>query len=334
MDELIALFSELPAGDVPEWVHLVPAGEFRGADGRGPYRLHDAAKVVAASKELGKLPIDENHAIDRLGPAGHASPARGWIVDLQVRADGIWGKVEWTGVGTQLVSDKAYRGLSPAIAHERGTGRIVRIERASLTNTPNLPITTLHDRETSMDLEKLRKALGLANDAGEDAIVAAVEAQATSVAQHSAELAKVAKAAGLSESEQHGADAIVTALQSRQAEEPKEVKELRGTVISLQTELNTLKADTTRKAAEAVVDAAIEDGKPITALRDHYIERHMKDPEGVAKELATMISLHSGGIRREVAIEGGKTQLTETELALCSQLGLTADEFVKSREAN
>ena len=93
----VHLFSALPAGSTgqgPEWVHLIPAGTFSGADGRGPYTLHNPEAVITASIAAGKLPIDENHAIDLAAPKGGPSPARGWIVELQSRTDGLWGKVE------------------------------------------------------------------------------------------------------------------------------------------------------------------------------------------------------------------------------------------------
>ena len=58
------------------------------------------------------------------------APARGWIVELQGRQDGIWGKVEWTATGRDLVAGKAYRGISPVIEH-RPDNSIIAIRRAS-----------------------------------------------------------------------------------------------------------------------------------------------------------------------------------------------------------
>lgn len=95
MHLLVILHSALALaadGSVPEWIHLVPAGEFRGADGRGPYRLRDAAALITASMGPGRrLPLDENHSTDLAATRGEPAPARGWIVDLQSRPDGIWG---------------------------------------------------------------------------------------------------------------------------------------------------------------------------------------------------------------------------------------------------
>jgi len=112
-------------GGAPEWVHLLPAGAVETVDRRGPYRVTDGEKLIAASfAQSPRLPIDENHATDLAAPKGQPAPARGWITALEARADGIWGKVEWTEAGRQLVEDRAYRGLSPVIS-KRSTDHTV-----------------------------------------------------------------------------------------------------------------------------------------------------------------------------------------------------------------
>lgn len=137
----------LPAASaVPEWVHLLPAGDIRTNDGRGPYRVGNVKGLIAASLAFGKLVLDENHATDLAAPKGEAAPARGWIIDLQQRPDGIWGRVQWTAAGRQIMADQAYRGISPVIQHMQD-GTITAILRASLTNTPNFAgLVTLHSR--------------------------------------------------------------------------------------------------------------------------------------------------------------------------------------------
>lgn len=140
------------AGAAPEWLHLLPAGEARTVDGRGPYRLADPKMMIAASMARGKLVLDENHATDLAAPKGLPAPARGWIVELQQRADGIWGRVDWTDDAKRSQAWRQYRGVSPVIAHNKD-GEVLAIARASLTNTPNLTgLTTLHHSGTSMDI--------------------------------------------------------------------------------------------------------------------------------------------------------------------------------------
>lgn len=295
MKQLVILHSPMPeAGPdaVPEWVHLVPAGTFSGVDGRGPYCVADPASVVAASMKPGRLVIDENHATDHAAPRGEPAPARGWIVEMQARADGIWGRVEWTPSGRALVAERAYRGISPAMAVDSKDGTVRAVLRASLVNQPNLPLTTLHsEQEHSVDLVKLRAALGLAGDADEAAILAAAETARTAITTHAAQIKQIADAAKVETAE---AGAIVTALQARGGDD---AAALRQTVTTLQAELTTLQAAQKTARATQVVDGAIRAGKPIPkTLRDHYIARHAADPTAVEKELAGLPSLHAGGV--------------------------------------
>jgi hypothetical protein len=138
---------DVPGGaEPPQWVHLVPSGTFQGTDGRGPYILRNAMSVITASMAGGKLPIDENHATDYAVATGQPSPARGWITDMQSRADGIWGRVTWTPSGLQLMREGAYRGFSPVLAIDASDKTTVKqVLRGALTNTPNLgALTALH----------------------------------------------------------------------------------------------------------------------------------------------------------------------------------------------
>lgn len=148
---LCAAIGLAPANDAPEWVHLLPAGEVLTHDGRGPYRVADAAALIAVSLPNGsKLALDENHSTDLAAPKGLPAPARGWIVELQHRADGLWGRVEWTPEGRPLA--RAYRGISPVIAH-KADGTITAVLRASLTNTPNLTgLRSMHSEDQSKPL--------------------------------------------------------------------------------------------------------------------------------------------------------------------------------------
>ncbi|MEO7468074.1 MAG: phage protease [Sphingobium limneticum] len=133
-------------GAPPEWLHLLPIGKITARDGRGPFYLNDVAAVVASSiaQAGGKLVLDENHSTDLAAPKGESAPAYGWIVQLQARADGVWGRVNWTpsAMGRRIWTE--YRGVSPVIAH-RKDGTIEAVLRASLVNAPNLVgLTSLH----------------------------------------------------------------------------------------------------------------------------------------------------------------------------------------------
>ena len=145
---LCSAFAIGNGGEVPEWVHLLPSGLVRTVDGRGPYHVKSLQAVASASMANSphRLPIDECHATDKAQPLGLAAPARGWIVEMQARADGLWGRVEWGRTGRSLLEDRAYQGISPAVLHTVN-GEILKVLRASLTNTQNLQgLTSLHSQ--------------------------------------------------------------------------------------------------------------------------------------------------------------------------------------------
>lgn len=355
----------LPVGvdapKAPDFIHLVPLGEIRTVDGRGPYRLTDAAKVAATFATGDRLPLDENHSTDLAAPAGGSSPARGWIVGLQARADGLWGHVEWTGEGRRLVEDKAYRHISPAIIHDR-SGEVVGVARASLVNLPNLKgLTALHHQQgRSMDLAaEIRKAFGLPDNADDAAIIAAATGAAARVSTHAAivkaigvdekataevalqgvqaasakavkeALAPIVKALGLAD----GAEATV-ALQAVQELKDPAKNVPAATVTALQSQLSALTTSVAKERAEACVDAAIKSGKPIVPLRDHYVARHMASPEEakrVETELGAMVALQ--GARPKPVLKEGEVQLDDADQQVIALMGVDPKAYAAARSA-
>lgn len=299
-DHQIALAAalDLPQGEgAPEWVHLLPNGPVLTTfDGRGPYKVGDLQSIIAASRTdrfQGELPIDENHALDLKAPNGGSSEARGWITELQARADGIWAKVRWTAEGERMVSGRSYRGLSPVFAHD-AQGNVRAILRAALTNTPNLKGMIALNQETQVTFSapKLAAKLGLKAEATEDEILAALPKPDTAL---QSAMAKIAAAVKVDAADPAAvATAVEAGLVSTQSEQ--------STVAALQTELTRISTDfaalqsqTKREKAEAVVDKAIAEARPgVKQLRDHYIARHMQDPAAVEKELAAIPSFGPG----------------------------------------
>lgn len=107
------------------------------------------------------------------------APAAGWVDGLQIRSDGLWGRVRWTAAAAKHIAEREYRYLSPVFRYAPD-GTVMAVLRASLTNVPNLnELTALARTESSMDpiealLTKLREILGLAEDADAPAILKAL----------------------------------------------------------------------------------------------------------------------------------------------------------------
>lgn len=291
------LLPETAGGEVPDWIHLLPAGaQVMTADHRGPYRLDDPAAVVTAAQGA-RLPIDENHAIDWAAPRGEPSPARGYIVELQARDDGIWGRVDWTQAGRALLADRAYLGISPAIVLDRAK-RIIGIARASLTNKPNLRgLTALHAEEDGMSLTAIARALGLAEDATEAQVldgIARIRPAAEQTTALQSQVGEIGVALGLAEGAEP--DAILAAARARATGRSEGEIALQAEVNQLATELRDLRQAGARAKAETFVDRAIAEMRPgVKVSRDRWIALHMADPAATEAQINGIPALGRAG---------------------------------------
>lgn len=340
----IALCSAIALGETsnaPEWIHLLPAGEIFTNDGRGPYRVANITALMASSLGAGdKLVLDENHSTDLAAPRGEEAPARGWIVELQQRNDGVWGRVEWTDAGRQKVEAKEYRGVSPVILH-RKDGTIDAVLRASLTNKPNFQgLTALHSEE-SMDFRALLvEALGLDGTADDAAIKAALEAKLkakggddAATALQSA-LTPIASALGLAA----GADAAailagVEQLRSGDGSDAR-ITALQSELSTVTNQLNELRGDRTREKATAFVDAAIAAGRVgVKPLRDDYISMHMENPARAEKLINGMPILKGSATLTGAPADSKQGDLGEADNAVIALMGLDPEAYKKSLAA-
>lgn len=309
-------------GRAPEWIQLLPAssGAVQTRDRRGPYFVEDAQAIIAASMaEADRLVIDECHATDK----GEIARARGWIEEMEARPDGIWARVTWNPSGIALLEDRAYRGISPVIYHDKAK-RIMSIARASLTNTPNLRGMVALNQEDQMTLiERLAELLGLGADASEDDVFAAVEAK---IADTPA-LNEISIALGL------GADAapddIVSAAQS--AITVDEHDALRGELNEAVAQLNEQTETARRTAAESYVDGEIKRGRAgLKPMRDRYIAMHMEDPGGTAELIGAMPTFGARPPKPKAPETGLTTALNNQQRDVAARMGISEDAFLKA----
>lgn len=118
------------------WVHCLPGGpDIVARDGRR-FRVEDLAAVVR-NTELPLL-VDWEHRSD-----GDDTRAAGWIEELQVRPDGLWGRARWTPSGREHVVKQDYRFLSPVVFGTRDAKKVlsvVKLGAVALTNRPALKL--------------------------------------------------------------------------------------------------------------------------------------------------------------------------------------------------
>lgn len=303
-------------GAVPEWVHLLPAGpDIVGRDGR-VWRMPDAAAVVRATLSAEPSPvlhIDYEHASETRAPAGEPAPAAGWIEELEARADGIWARVEWTERAAQMIAAREYRFLSPVFYFDPESGEILSLVSAALTNRPNLPLAALNRgtapqrMENAMDLKGICKALGLNAEASAEAIEAAINDMMSRIDNPSLE--------------KFVPRADYDAMKQRAENAEQALKDERAAKIEAEI--------------TAIIDEAVEAGKIAPATKDYYAAQCRTEgglerfKEFVAAAPKLSIATDSGLDNKQPG--KGASTLTEEEKAVCRNLGLSEEDYLKSK---
>jgi len=298
----------------PDWVQLTPAGpRILGRDGRW-WTLTDPDAVAARLDPAKEPQIDIEHASQLQAPQGLPAPAVGWIKAIEVREGALWGRVEWTPVGTTLVTERAYRYLSPAFRFDPATGEILEIVCAGLTNTPNLELAALNAAQNpeTPDMDKaVLEALGLAATAtAADALVAINTLKSEKV----------------------------VALNAAQHPDPAQFVPRADHDLAL-NRITQFEADAkTRAEAEAVaaVEAAITAGKVAPASRDYHLAT-CRAEGGLQRfrdfAAAQPVIAPPSGLDGKPLPGGSQKALTADDLAVCRQFGMSAEEFSAARAA-
>lgn len=297
-------------GGAPEWVELLPAGaRVVGRDGR-EWVNDRPAEVVAAFNAARPLPFDYEHATDLAAPRGAPAPAAGWIEALELRDGAIWGRVAWTPKGAEAVANREYRWHSPVFTFEKTTGRILRLEGAALTNSPNLPLRALNRCEEVPAMNRLLIALGLTEAATEDQALGAVTALRADLAtaRNRADTPDLAKF--VPRADYDATLARATNAEQRLADQAQAARDA---------------------AIEAAVTEAVQAGK-ITPATLEYHRAQCRTEGGLERfrafaAAAPVVAGASGLEGRRP--EGGAGALSEVELAVCRQLGNTPEMLTK-----
>jgi phage I-like protein len=339
------LLSSVP----PEWVMLIPAGEFSGRDGRGPFRLANAERVIAATEALGLtagVPIDYDHATDFAAPKGRPAPAAGWIRELEERAGALWGRVDWTPHGAKAITSREYRYLSPVFQYAPD-GAVTRLLRAGLTNNPNLYLTAISaraagavtphpERSNAMDtlLQQLCEMLGLDDDASPEEVLAAVRALSDGARDdddedddEDGEGDDTSDDDCADDDDGDAADAMRAGADPARYVAVAQFQRVLG-------ELNQMRAERASERAERAVDDAIKAGKLIPAQRQWALSYCQADFKGFAAFAARQPAAFGAGFDSAAATftpapaRAAAATLTATETAICAQLGLSPADYL------
>lgn len=334
---------ELPA-EPPEWVHLMTPGQMLARDGR-EFLLKNVSEVVQKSTSLSKvLVIDYEHQTDHSEKNGQPAPAAGWIKELSVRSDGIWGRVDWTAKAADMIRNREYRFLSPTFTHSKTKPHTVGvILRAALTNSPALELTALattQDGDPDMEFRKaLAKALGLSENATEDDVLKALATSLErttaleAIAKASREALKLAEDAdekAIAKAVDDLNQSVATASASGEPDPAKyvpveQVNALTKQVSDLQSGIN---AD---KASDAV-EKAMNSGKVPPSMKEWATSYANKDLDGFIAycEKQPVVFKEGSDVPKTLPAKDG--ELTADEKAICKAAGVSEEAFLATRK--
>lgn len=326
-------------GPAPGRIQLFPVGEFSARDGR-PGTLKGvkvkawtitptiAAAVVARwqARET-PLVVDYEHQTMNAAENGKPAPAAGWIESLEMEPDGLYATVKWTDAARAFIQADEYRYISPVFTFDPETGAVLELKSAALTNYPALdglaPVAARAEDAPPMKkemLEALRSFFGLAADADEDAVFAALKAQGDG--QTLTAMLTAAKEATPDPAKFVPAE-LFTAEQAKAATFAAKVKELEdsGTIAALTAE----------------IDAAIADGRLSKACEAWAKATAKTHPDAVKSYIASSVppiaaltSTQTGGTPPTGTPH--TAALTDEERYACTQLNMTEAEFIEAKK--
>ena len=310
-------------GCPPEWIMLVPAGRIEAVDGRVFINDAPEAVVEAFARHGLDLPVDVNHRTEVMGP-GEDAPAMGWITALEVRDGAIWAHIEWTRRGARAVCEREYRYISPAFLAD-AKGRVREILSAALVTRPAMRMPALaqrqlHQRETDMDRKELCRRLGLPEDAGEEAVLAAIDELKAGKAGAAAEMTPDPQKFVPRADYEHVQKQLAAAQQALAERARAELE----------------------REAEQLVEEGVRAGKIAPATKEFWLDMAAASREGLAKVREFLASAprivlpaeagaaEDGGSDEDA---GGRKALTAAEREVAAQLGLSEREFLEAKEA-
>lgn len=337
MTQRIAILSfDLPTAG--KAVRILPAGQFRSADGSGrpldaPAWYIDAelaAQLVArANTRSDHKVIDYEHQTLRASVNGKPAPAAGWMsaAALEWRAPaesepgGLYVSPEWTDDAAAMIDAKKYRYISPVFTYDK-QGRVLDLLHAGLTNFAGLDgLTDLAALSAHFQLEQeqpmklLLAALGLAENTTEDKAVEAVAAL---------------------KAQADGAETRIATLTAQVNQVPDPAKYVpMATHSQIQNSLAALTADFEKKERDDLMEVALSDGR-ILAAQDAYWRAQpvaaLKAYLEVALPVAALAGLQTGGKKPDGKQDAGA--LSDTELAVCQAMQLKPEDFRATQAAS
>jgi phage I-like protein len=216
MNNLIMISNSISIDGVPDKIKLLPLGMVKSQKGDFLVDMESFELIKRAFKDR-KIDVVVDYEHQTLENV--EAPAAGWVKDLDISTDGIYGQVEWSDKALMYLKNKEYRYLSPVIYVRKDDKKAAQLHSVALTNTPAIdgmtPIInslngneedSIEDNELGTTLLKL---LGLPEDSTKEDIIKAV----TSLVEKKQDLELEANSIKVEHLKQEVNKAINTAMQ-------------------------------------------------------------------------------------------------------------------------
>jgi len=317
----------LQDGGVPSRIPLHPFGEFFG---NGRRFVFDEASLAAVREQLRQngrpWVLDWHHAtLDVEAGKRDKAPAAGFIQDVVVEEGYVYGLVEWTPEGAADVLKGAFAFISPVLLHTKD-GHVIGYHSHALTNRPGTQWQRRIGMEEKMDW--LRQMVGLPPEAGEEQVRAALEAL-----QARAQLGDLlVQALGLS-------DCTVTPELRARVIRLAANEQVLDEVSRLREQLEQEARQREQQRIQALVEAALEDGRILPNQRELFLRLAQSDfeatrmalealPPRVPTELPRLQPAQS--IPRARGDEPQKrAALSDNDLAVAQLVGVSKEALLK-----
>ena len=349
---LLAALSAAHVGASDGLIKIVPKGQFAPVDGRTDTGVAHWTMTAALAQQIiaafeaaqTDLVVDYEHATQKAAETGQQNPAAGWIRKYVWDDErGLMGEVKWTERAKGMIDSGEYRYLSPVLEYDT-LGNVRGLHSVALTNSPALDGMALAalsrqnslnpKQENSMNKEALIKLLGLAADADDKAIEAALAAAQEKLGGKTlAEALAAPKEEPKPEpkgNEGEKGEAGKPADKPQDGASDGEVAELKAQLAALSKKVIAMEVGGT---SDGLIRAALSDGRLLPHQEASARQLAAKDPEAFkalidgSLALAALSKTQTGG-------KGGAEDapaLSEIEAAVAKQLGISSEDYQKAK---
>lgn len=331
-------------------MQLMPAGEFRAADGRpqpwGSWKLTPeiAARLVAeANARPNKYVIDYEHQTQLAETNGQPAPAAGWFKSLEFRPGaGLYAPdVDWTARAKGYLAGDEYKYISPVFAFDKKTGEVQRIVSVALTNDPGLH---------GMDEVTLAALTARFNQVSQSAgdqppqetttmnpvLLALLKALGLPATEATTEVEAVSAVAAL-KAKSESVDQLTTQIVTLKAAPPDAAKYVPVEKLAeLNTEIVQLKAEKVKHEVDEVINQAKALGKVTPSLETEFRAIGQSDIAQLKRMLdATPANPALAGKQQTSGKQPGGTgtELNDEQLAICKRMNLTPEQYLAGGSA-